>query len=201
MSALALPEDWNGNLDELVEAANRFLPDILPLDKSRRGKEDINARLVRHYTSGRLLDEPLKQGREARYTRRHLLQLLVLRRLMAAGHGAAALHHVLRGKNTEELEALLTGEVQLGVQASNPALDYLEQLKRDRSPASPAPAAAPARPAPVTHPAAESYTRLTLAPGLEFHVRAGARLPNSKLEQDRLARALLDALDRLRSNA
>lgn len=200
MSALALPGDWGGNLEDLVEAANRLLPQILPLDRSGRAKEDVNARLVRHYTTGRLLDEPLRQGREARYTRRHLLQLLALRRLMAAGHGAAALHDVLRGKSDEDLEVLITGEAQLGVQASNPALDYLGQLKRGSTRASALVGrAVPSLPAPAARSPDEPYTRLTLAPGVEVHVRQGARLPNSRLEQDRLARAFLDALDRLRS--
>ncbi|WP_221091238.1 MerR family transcriptional regulator [Deinococcus aquaedulcis] len=190
MSAPFLPQSWSGNLDALVSTANTYLPHLLPLDKAGRAKDDVNARLVRHYTTERLLDEPLREGREARYTRRHLLQLLALRKLMAAGHGAAALRDTLQFRADPDLEALLTGE-QLDLQPSNPALDYLKTL----SAGAPARAAAPA---PRDLPSPEHLTRLTLAPGLELLVRADARLPSSRLEQDQLARTLLDALDGLR---
>lgn len=201
MSAQFLPPDWSGNLDALVEAANQLLPVILPDDRTGRSKDGVNARLVRHYTTERLLDEPLRQGREARYTRRHLLQLLTLRRLMADGHGAAALRGTLQGHADPELEALLTGERQLDVQPSNPALDYLRALSAPSlSPASLLGAVPPAAafPAAPSTPAAERLTRLTLAPGIELLVRTDARLPKSRLEQDHLAQTFLDALDRLR---
>ncbi|ACO47758.1 MerR family transcriptional regulator [Deinococcus deserti] len=196
MSALILPEDWSGTLDDLVETANRRLPDLLPLDRAGRTKDDVNARLVRHYTTERLLDEPLRVGREARYTRRHLLQLLALRKLMAEGFGAAALQGTLQTRSDPELEALLTGETQLEVQTSNPALEYLQALKRP----SPAPATRPvlASSPSVLPPSPERFTRLILAPGLEVHVRHDVRLPRSKLEQDRLAQMFLDALNSLR---
>ncbi|PTA68575.1 MerR family transcriptional regulator [Deinococcus arcticus] len=195
MSAPFLPQSWSGNLDALVSTANTYLPHLLPLDKAGRAKEDVNARLVRHYTTERLLDEPLREGREARYIRRHLLQLLVLRKLMAAGHGAAALRDTLQARADPDLEALLTGE-QLDLQPSNPALEYLKHL----SAGAPTRAAAPAAPAPTPRalPNPEPLTRLTLAPGLELLVRADARLPSSRLEQDQLAHTLLAALDGLR---
>lgn len=192
MSVLTLPRDWTGTLDDLVDAANQFLPDILPTGKAGRTKDDVNARLVRHYTTERLLDDPLKQGREARYTRRHLLQLLALRRLMADGFGAATLQDTLQSRTDDDLEALIAGQTQLAVQPGNPALDYLEQLRR---PAAAAPALAAAAPAPS---APDRYTRLPLAPGLDVHVRTDFRLPRSRLEQERLAQLFLDALDHLR---
>ncbi len=194
MSVLTLRRDWTGTLDDLVDAANQFLPDILPTGKAGRTKDDVNARLVRHYTTERLLDEPLKQGREARYTRRHLLQLLTLRRLMADGFSAATLQDTLQSRTDDDLEALLAGQTQLAVQPGNPALDYLAQLRRPvaAAPAPAAPSPAPAASTPV------QYTRLPLAPGLDVHVRTDFRLPRSRLEQERLAQLFLDALDHLR---
>lgn len=199
MSALAIPLRWDGNLDELVEAANQRLPLILPLSKGGRAKEDINARLVRYYATQRLLDEPLKQGREARYARRHLLQLLALRRLMTLGHGTASLQKLLRSASDDELEGLATGQTQLDMQPRNPALAYLDDLKGQTVFAAAAPAGRAALPAAPQVTVPEPYTRLSLAPGIELHVHRSARLPDSKLEQDRLARSLLDALDTLRS--
>ncbi|MFC4427125.1 MerR family transcriptional regulator [Deinococcus navajonensis] len=195
MSVQTLPEDWAGNLDDLVETANQLLPAILPLAKAGRSKDDVNARLVRHYTTERLLDEPLRQGREARYTRRHLLQLLALRKLMADGFGASALQDTLQARSDRDLQALITGETQPEVQASNPALEYLHHLRR---PADPPARAVLAIPSPTAAPAPERYTRLTLAPGLDLHVRTDVRLPRSRVEQERLAQLFLDALDSLR---
>lgn len=194
MSVFTLPRDWTGTLDDLVDAANQLLPGILPTGKAGRTKDDVNARLVRHYTTERLLDEPLKQGREARYTRRHLLQLLALRRLMADGFSASTLQDTLQSRTDDDLEALLAGQTQLAVQPGNPALDYLEQLRRPAA-AAPAPAAPSPGPAPS---APQQYTRLPLAPGLDVHVRSDFRLPRSRLEQERLAQLFLDALDHLR---
>jgi DNA-binding transcriptional MerR regulator len=195
MSVQTLPEDWTGNLDDLVATVNQLLPAILPLAKAGRSKDDVNPRLVRHYTTERLLDEPLKQGREARYNRRHLLQLLALRKLMADGFGAAALQDTLQTRTDRDLEALITGETQPEVQAGNPALEYLQQLKR---PADPPMRAVLSLPTPTVPPAPERYTRLTLAPGLDLHVRTDVRLPRSQVEQERLARIFLDTLDSLR---
>ncbi|HZJ09143.1 MAG TPA: hypothetical protein VFD39_05570, partial [Trueperaceae bacterium] len=69
------------SLDEFVEHTNRLLPELLPKESSKRAADPVNQRLVRHYATQGLLDEPLKEGREARYLYRHLLQLLVVRRL------------------------------------------------------------------------------------------------------------------------
>lgn len=195
MSTLTVPSDWIGTLDAFVELANATLPLVLPLDKAGRAKDEVNARLVRHYTTQGLLDEPLKVGREARYTRRHLLQLLVLRRFMHEGHGATALHKVLRGREDDALEALLLGSATLDVQP-NPALAYLDALR-----AAPPPPRAPlSGPPPASPPEApaERYTRFTVRPGLELHVGPAFQAPKTPAERARLADALLDALDQLR---
>jgi DNA-binding transcriptional MerR regulator len=205
MSGHALPGSWTGTLDDLATLANTLLPQYLPLDRSSRtgssrAGDEVNPRLIRHYTTQGLLDPPLKEGREARYTRHHLLQLLTLRRLMTDGHSAQALQSLLSDQSDAELEALLTGELRLQVQTGNPALDYLAKLRTDSSsPPSavrmalpPLPSAAPILPAP------SRYTRLVLAPGLELHVSRNARLPKTPAEQDALARQLVAALDTLR---
>lgn len=47
------------SLDELVEHANRLLPDVLPKDAAGRAAETVNQRLVRHYTTQGLLRDSL----------------------------------------------------------------------------------------------------------------------------------------------
>ena len=199
MSGHALPGSWTGTLDDLAALANTLLPQYLPLDRSSRTQDEVNPRLIRHYTTQGLLDPPLKEGREARYTRHHLLQLLTLRRLMQGGHSAQALQSLLTRQSDPELEALLTGELRLQVQTGNAALDYLASLRENQASASPVVRMAPtppASPAPSSAPA--RYTRLMLAPGLELHVSRDARLPRTLAEQDTLARQLIAALDTLR---
>ncbi|WP_424952566.1 MerR family transcriptional regulator [Deinococcus sp.] len=233
MSVQTLPETWSGDLDELAGLANRLLPGYLPLDrppsrtglsKPSRAPDEVNPRLIRHYTTLGLLDAPLREGREARYTRRHLLQLLTLRRLMSEGYSAQSLQGLLEAQNDPGLEALLLGQSRLQVQTSSPALAYLQSLKAPpsilmssnprRSPApvesepfdlvaSPAPAlkADPPpmpSPQPLREPLPARYTRLPLAPGLELHVGRDARLPRTAAEQDALARQVVQALEDLR---
>ncbi|GGR35932.1 MerR family transcriptional regulator [Deinococcus ruber] len=206
MSGQTLPNPWSGNLDELAQLANSLLPQYLPLDRSSRTQDEVNPRLIRHYTTQGLLDPPLKEGREARYTRRHLLQLLTLRRLMTEGHSAQALQSLLSRQSDDALEALLVGKSQLQVQTSNPALDYLEALKRPLSSSAPVARAAlppPSQsPSPLLPPAVDMpsrYTRVTLAPGIEVHISRDARLPKTPAEQDALARQVVQALTTLRS--
>lgn len=58
-------------LDDFVQVINQFLPQFLPEEKSHtRVREEVTPRLVRHYTSLGLLEEPLKLGRGARYSYR-----------------------------------------------------------------------------------------------------------------------------------
>ncbi|ULH17478.1 MerR family transcriptional regulator (plasmid) [Deinococcus sp. KNUC1210] len=206
MSGQTLPNPWNGNLDDLAALANTLLPQYLPLDRSSRTQDEVNPRLIRHYTTQGLLDAPLKEGREARYTRRHLLQLLTLRRLMTEGHSAQALQSLLSNQSDDALEALLVGKSQLQVQSTNPALDYLEALKRPLSTSAPSARAVPPppsqSPSPLPLPAGDSssrYTRITVAPGIEVHVSRDARLPKTPAEQDALARQVVQALTGLRS--
>ena len=198
MSGQALPGSWTGTLDELAELSNTLLPQYLPLDRSSRTGDEVNPRLIRHYTTQGLLDPPLKEGRGARYTRHHLLQLLTLRRLMTGGHSAQALQSLLGTQSDANLEALLTGELRLQVQTGNAALDYLASLKENQASAPSVARSAPL-PSPSPAPAAPSrYTRLMLAPGLELHVSRDARLPKTPAEQDALSRQLIAALATLR---
>ena len=207
MSGHDLPGSWTGTLDDLASFTNTLLPHYLPLDRGGRTQDEVNPRLIRHYTTQGLLDPPLKLGREARYTRRHLLQLLALRRLMTDGHSAQSLQSLIGTQRDAELEALLVGELRLQVQPGNPALEYLDRLKADRSSSSaPFPSSAPPHcsvpPPPMSAAPAEPtparYTRLLLAPGLELHVSRDARLPKTPAEQDALARQLIAALTTLR---
>ncbi|MBD2110365.1 MULTISPECIES: MerR family transcriptional regulator [Cyanophyceae] len=205
-------------LDRFVEVTNDLLPQFLP-DQGfgNRGQEPVNPRLVRHYTTQGWLDKPLKQGREARYTYRHLLQLLVLRRLLAEGYSTSSIGSLLGGQSDSALENILQGGVQIKVEAANPALAFLSQIRDRPAPFSPnrsqarsappsfqalpaAPAPAPA--APLLPPAAlppQTWTRLDILDGLELHVRQDFVAPATAYERDSLLQLIADHLAKLQS--
>ncbi len=138
-------EEWL--IDDFVEVANQLLPRYLSEIKGNtKVKEEINPRLVRHYTSQKLIDEPIRKNRYAFYNYRHLLQFLLVRRLLSDGIGAAAIGDLLTTKTNKELKSLLIGGIQIHLTtvhpavtetANNPALAYLTNLKREKQNHSP----------------------------------------------------------------
>jgi DNA-binding transcriptional MerR regulator len=67
-------------------------------------------RTVRYYATFGLLDRPVREGREVRYGRRHLLQLLVVKALQARGVPLAEIQAQVYGRSNPELETLLQAE-------------------------------------------------------------------------------------------
>ena len=193
----------NWSLDELVEVANELLPQFLPDEKAHtRVREEVNPRLVRHYTSQGLLDEPLKQGREARYIYRHLLQILVVRRLLIEGYGASVIDKLARSSSSSDLEALLQGGVQLTVAPANPALTFLQQVQKRQSDPPPSVAksrssASAAPPSPAQSAPATEWIRQEILPSLELHIRSDFLLPTTAQEQQNLLQRILQALTQI----
>jgi len=205
------------DLDRFVKATNDLLPQFLPDQATgSRGQEPVNPRLVRHYTTQGLLDKPLKQGREARYRYRHLLQLLAVRRLLAEGYSASSISSLIGGQGNAVLEDLLQGGVQLTVEAANPALAFLSQIRergesstQERSATSRKRASGPMFQAPPTPsapdldssaPSPETWTRLDLLDGLELHVREDFVLPATAHERERLLQLIAHQLTDLNSS-
>ncbi|WP_219601636.1 MerR family transcriptional regulator, partial [Nonomuraea indica] len=95
-------ETWT--IGELAEHAAGLLRD------GQRGngrvREVPGERLIRWYTTIGLVDPPLsRRGRIARYGRRHLLQLVAVKRLQAAGRSIADIQAALAGATDAMLEA------------------------------------------------------------------------------------------------
>lgn len=175
----------NWSLDEFVQLTNDLLPQYLPENPANtRVREEVTPRLVRHYTSLEMLDEPIKEGRSARYSYRHLLQMLLVRRLLADGYGASAINQMATSKDNTELEALLQGGVHLTVTPANPALAFLQQLQQRQGDAQPSKAALRSTPRQLNAPA--HWTRIEVSPGLELHVQENFTYPSSPQEQQNL---------------
>jgi len=184
------------SLEEFVQVANNLLPQFLPAQKGNtRVREEVTPRLIRHYTTLGMLDEPLKDGRYAVYTYRHLLQILVVRRLLAEGFGANAIDQLATQRDNTELENLLAGGVQLSVSTANPALAYLQQIQKKQSsvPAAPVPPAPPMESANLKTDTT-SWIRIEILPGLEIHVREDFGYPNSLSEQQNLLQYIAQKL-------
>ena len=180
-------------------------------------REEVTPRLVRHYTSLGAIDEPLKQGREARYTYRHFLQMLVVRRLLSEGYGAEAIGDLAKTQENADLELLLQGGVQLTVTAANPALGFLQQIKQRQSPSnpvrpSPVPSSSKKRsravsernaiapPTPTSTSTSTQWTRIEVLPGLELHIRQDFTYPGSPQEQQNLLQHLTQILHTFAKN-
>ena len=66
-----------------------------------------NERLLRHYASVNVVDKPGRQGRDAVYTYRHLLQFLAARRLMKQGFALSKIAEFTSVVPTETLQQTL----------------------------------------------------------------------------------------------
>jgi DNA-binding transcriptional MerR regulator len=199
------------DLPTFVQVTNDLLPQFLGSDHGTSGRalELLNPRLVRYYTSKGVLDRPWKEGKEARYVYRHLLQILVIRRLLGDGYSISAIQSVTTEKNDVELEALLQGGVQLTVETRNPALAFLHAVKARSAAPSPMPPASPmvgklVQPSPPSvssvpsspevHPEASHWRRITILPGLEIHIRQDFTPPTTPQESANLLQLIAQKL-------
>ncbi|MEO3885015.1 MerR family transcriptional regulator [Nonomuraea sp. B5E05] len=102
-----MSDTWT--IGELAERAARALRDgAAPSENGRvngRVRDVPGERLIRWYTTIGLVDPPLtRRGRIARYGRRHLLQIVAVKRLQAAGRSIAEIQAALAGATDRMLE-------------------------------------------------------------------------------------------------
>ncbi|MDB9525355.1 MerR family transcriptional regulator [Oscillatoria sp. CS-180] len=203
-------------LDSFVDTANRVLPQFSPtIGDDRPSAELVNPRLVRYYTTQGVLDRPQRIGREARYQYRHLLQLLVVRRLLQEGYSTSAIQPITTEKVNAELESLLQGGMQVTIEAANPALAFLQSVQSrsvsTSEAAQSAPIASPSPPSPRTPLArsrsAEStpatisqWRRVEILSGLEIQVRDDFVLPSTPQELENLLQLMAQKLTPLFPN-
>ncbi|MGK7944760.1 MAG: MerR family transcriptional regulator [Microcystaceae cyanobacterium] len=184
LSSLAQEENlWY--LEEFSEIANQLLPEYISTGKAEQ--KEINPRLVRYYTTQGLLDDPERQGKYAVYTFRHLLQLLVVRRLMSEGIGISAIRPMISQKNNQELKNLLIIGVQLQANPTNPALAYLENLTN------PTPTRRSVRKSVKAQ--ASTWFHLDVDSGLKILVRSDFQYPANSHQQQVLQEKILQTIE------
>lgn len=202
-------DSWS--LDAFAERVNKLLPEFLPADKmNSRMQDTVNPRLIRHYTTLGLLDTPDREGREARYSYRHLLQLLLLRKMLAAGFATGIIAPITQENSIEELEVLLLGKAEV---EKHPMEFFRKRTVAEIEESLPFPAAAPAASMPAPAPSlpgflqygdgrerkrtrkAESYTRVPISEGIELHLSEDFQpIKNSTLLQ-KILRKIQQALE------
>jgi DNA-binding transcriptional MerR regulator len=194
----------------LAEEAARILAES---GAARQGRGTVtelpDERTVRYYLAeGLVPPAEEKQGTASVFGFRHLLQLLVVKKLQAEGLPIRAIRELVTGKTERQLEKLLgteqgrsPGAPQSG--ARGEALGYLTSLLH-KSPSAPLPRVAPpplAAQAPSASfsgiPSAaprETWARVELEPGLELHVSDAYRAPREEGALRRLSQLFLNVL-------
>ena len=97
--------EWT--IEELAERVADALGDGYPGQPSGRVREVPDRRTIRWYTTIGLVDRPAAmRGRTALYGRRHLLQLVAVKRLQAQGRSLADVQRELLGAGDTDLERI-----------------------------------------------------------------------------------------------
>ncbi len=171
-------------IEQLPEQVAALLAEDYDGQPSGRVRELPNGRAIRWYTTIGLVDRPAaSRGRTALYGRRHLLQIVAVKKLQAAGHSLAEIQSLMLGAADSKLAELA------GVGGS-PARG--NGFWRDR------PVAAPAVPAPPAD-TVRVVPSLRLTGSVTVLLGAADRLPDDgELAEIAVAAApLLDLLARL----
>ncbi|MBI3855077.1 MAG: MerR family transcriptional regulator [Planctomycetes bacterium] len=97
------------SLEELSQEVGRLLEEKALMEAQADGRVAAapDARTVRYYGTLGLVDRPSIVEREARYGRRHVLQLVAIKALQARGLPLAEIQARLYGRSNPELETLL----------------------------------------------------------------------------------------------
>jgi DNA-binding transcriptional MerR regulator len=127
-----LRNDFQGNADALIDKAQ----DVVKTLKLDQEATEGNERLLRHYVSMGVVDKPSREGRDALYGFRHLVQFVAARRLLAEGLPLAKIANYTGAVPTDALAAYIENPDRVS------EAELLVAVFRSESPAlkSPAPA-------------------------------------------------------------
>ncbi len=157
--------------------------------QSGRVSDVPDTRAIRYYTTLGLLDRPAEmRGRTAYYGRRHLWQLVAIKRLQAAGHTLAEIQQELAAASDSTLRRL----------ADVPDQGFWRRLPAAVTPVptAPAPAVTPvvSMPAPVAAPVANrAYQAVPLSSGAIVLIPRSEALSGQDIAAIQAVAAPLDA--------
>jgi DNA-binding transcriptional MerR regulator len=194
-------------IDELTEAVAAALAEGYGGAPSGRVRDVPDRRTIRYYTTVGLIDRPSEmRGRTALYGRRHLLQLVAIKKLQACGRSLAEIQRALAGQTDRALAEVagLGGEGLVPraepAPRQRPARDFWRQEPADRVPAASPQAGRrsgpePAQPGEDLHP--QTFHGVPLADGVTLLLASSRPIDGQDLEAVRAAAApLIDTLMR-----
>ncbi len=178
-------------LDELSARASAALGSVDLGQSNGQVTEVPNGRTIRYYATLGLIDRPYTAGRGVRYGRRHLVQLVAIKRLQARGLPLADVAKALGALDDGGLEALAAlppdDEIAaLAAEVHGPTPKVETRRERSFWSAEPAAPAAPTAPLPSTE-AVAPVAGITLAGGVTLSFPAARPLGDDDLEALRAA--------------
>ena len=173
----AAASEWGDGvpLAGLLTRVNRVAAQLITQEDGRhsRVKRLFTERSFRHYQTLGCIDPPEKGGHRALYGYRHLVQALLVRKLLWERVPSEQIAVVIAGRGTGEVEQMFLGGVSM-----------VARTEGDRA----AVASGTSTPGP-----AETWRRIQVSPGVELHLRDDLKKPKpAELKQivERLERAL-----------
>lgn len=195
---------------ELAGEAARILTESGLAQERGTVSEVPDERTIRYYlTEGLVPPADDKQGTASVFGYRHLLQLLVVKKLQSQHLPIRQIRELVDGRTERELERLLGTDGSTAVK--NEAMSYLEKLlTRPTLPQSPQPPQAvrqalsmdapsssmqPAPQSPQTSVGSGTWARIEIEPGLELHVHDKYQPPREARGLRRLTQSVLRVLE------
>jgi DNA-binding transcriptional MerR regulator len=184
-------DDGTWTLAELAAEVAVALGDAAAPSGQARAVPDERA--IRYYTTLGLLDRPALRGRTALYGRRHLAQIIAIKRLQAAGKSLAAIQALLPTVDDGELARIAGVTVPGRPRTAARAGFWRDDPAPVAAVAAPAAVAAAPAAAPAAPPAVgfQAQLALELAPGVVLHLAAGRAASDADADAVRAAAAPL----------
>jgi len=195
------------DMEGLLKWVHRYAKAFLPADQPA---DEISERYVRHCITQEVLDRPDKEGRENRYSFRHVLQILVaLKARMLTGISMKALKGRLTRLANDELLALLSRGMEVSFVPSSthapskPAKGNAEALRRiaeirqasEGTTTRHRPSSSPWSEPPPSAPQVW-WRHYPVLDTVELHLRDDFRFPSSAAEERHLVESLVEYLRR-----
>ena len=110
-----MPRAGRGVVIEVLGLINRAVLQFLPNgdDRDSRVSRVFTERSFRHYTTLRSVDVPERVGKRAMYGYRHLVQALLVRKLLWEHLPAERIATLLAGRGTEEIKGMLFEGIEM----------------------------------------------------------------------------------------
>jgi DNA-binding transcriptional MerR regulator len=99
--------EWSGTAGELADKCNELMPEV----GLKEEEGAANERLIRHYVQIGVLSPPVRQGREALYGARQVLEFVIARYLLRDGWPLAKIAELVKTYDLPE-SRLPTGEAE-----------------------------------------------------------------------------------------